>query len=152
MQIYLTWIHILFFATWLGTNLFCLVIFLPATASLPLGARSQARRRASQGVNIVAAVSAPLVVLSGSAWLFLPEPAAAARGYSLLLAGKAVLTLAMILNHLLQAFKYMPGPARGRHAGPAPAEAAWRNWVRLLTLNVILGLTVFFLGLFPVSR
>lgn len=101
---------------------------------------------------MVAAASAPLVVLSGSAALLLPELGLAARGHSLLIAGKAALTLTMIVNHLLQAFKYAPRSTPGEHGGPDPTPEAWHSWVRLLTLNVVLGFAAFFLGLLSASR
>ena len=150
MQTYLGSIHILFFATWLGGNLFCLAIFLPASASLPPDAQWQARTRASKGLNTISAVSAPLVLLSGFARVLLPEVNDGrdwASRHSLVLGIKVVLTLWMIVNHMLQAFRYAPAPAPNRADPCAAFDHAWRMWVRLLTINVILGFACFFLGL-----
>lgn len=154
METLLNWIHILSFAMWLGANLFCLVIFLPASKSLPSEAKWQARHLASRRLSLVAAISAPLVVISGSAWLLLPEPNAGSaswQGESFFMAAKATLTLAMIFNHVLQAFRYAPQPLRdGTTSEFDQLQTAWTHWVRLLAINVILGFAVFVFGLFLV--
>jgi len=153
MELYITWLHILFFSTWVGANLFCLAIFLPASASLAPEARAQARRRASRGLNTVTAVSAPLVLISGLAWFLLLGLDVNARlaWRTLSIIGiKFILTLAMIFNHWLQAFRYAPRPGSPQDAhAPASDEAdgAWKVWVQLLTINVILGFAIFLLGL-----
>jgi uncharacterized membrane protein len=151
MELYVTWLHILFFSTWLGANLFCLAIFLPASASLPPEVQLQARNRASHGLNTVTAASAPLVLVSGLAWFLSPglDVSVNLEWSKLSITGiKFILTLAMIINHWLQAFRYSPRPGslQDAHAPSDEAELAWKAWVRLLTINVILGFAIFLLG------
>lgn len=153
MELYVTWIHIVFFSTWLGANFFCLAIFLPASESLPPEVRLQARNRASHGLNTLTAVSAPLVLGSGIARFLLPglDVSVSLEWSHLSIIGiKFILTLAMIINHWLQAFRYAPRPTSLQDAhAPTSDEAklAWKAWVRLLTINVILGFGIFLLGL-----
>ena len=148
---HIIWIHIVFFSTWLGANLFYLAIFLPASRSLQPKAQWQARNRASHGLNRVAAVSAPLVLISGfvlSAGL--GTSVVVEWGNSSIIGGKLVLTVAMIINHWWQAFRYAPTVRDHQDELPPasdPQEFKWKAWVRLLIINVVLGFTVFLLGL-----
>lgn len=154
MEHYIPWIHIVFFSTWIGANLFCLAIFLPASRSLAAGALWQARSRASRGLNAVTVVSAPLVLISGCASFLssgLVPGTAFEWGYASVGAAKLVLTLVMTLNHWRQAFRYAPtttGPRGDSTQASDPREAMWKVWVRLLTTNVVLGFAVFCLGLY----
>ena len=142
MQIFVPWVHIVSFSVWLGANLFVLGVLLPAGRSLPPGERLKVLRRAAGGLNAVVAAAAPLAVLSGLGGFFLQGTAAQlspGSGAFLVLAAKTGLTAVMAVTHGLQAFRYDLSPER-------PLDG--RNpWMRLLVVNVALGIIVLLLGL-----
>ena len=141
MQTFIPWVHVFAFSIWLGANLFVLGLWWPASRGLPPGPRLEVLRRAAGGLNALVAAAAPVAVVSGLAGAFLHGTAQLAPGSGafLVVAAKAVLTAVMALNHGLQAFRYeasLEHPLDGRNP-----------WMRLLVVNVALGVVVLLLGL-----
>ena len=142
LQIFSPWVHIFSFSVWLSANLFVLGMLWPASRGLPPGPRLAVMRRAAGGLNAVVAAAAPLAVLSGVGGLLLPGTAAQfapGSGAFLVLAAKVILTAIMAVNHGLQAFRYDLSPER-------PLDTR-DPWMRLLVVNVGLGIIVLLLGL-----
>ena len=141
MQTVIPWVHVLSFSIWLGANLFVLGLWWPSSRGLPPATRLEVMRRAAGGLNAVVAAAAPVAVVSGLAGAFLHGTAQLTPGSGafLVLAAKAILTAVMALNHGLQAFRYEVSPDH-------PLDG--RNpWMRLLVVNVALGIVVLLLGL-----
>ena len=142
MQLIVPWVHIFSFSVWLSANLFVLGMLWPASRPMPPDERMNWMRRAAGGLNALVAAAAPLAVLSGLGGPFLQGTAlqlAPGSGAFLVLAAKTILTAIMAVNHGLQAFRYDLSPER-------PLDG--RNpWMRLLVVNVGLGILVLLLGL-----
>lgn len=141
MQTFIPWVHVFAFSIWLGANLFVLGLWWPAGRGLPPGPRLEVLRRAAGGLNALVAAAAPVALVSGLAGAFIHGTAqfAPGSGAFLVVAAKAVLTAVMGLNHGLQAFRYevsLEHPLDGRNP-----------WMRLLVVNVALGVVVLLLGL-----
>ncbi len=139
MQILVPWLHMMSFSAWLGVNVLFLSILWPSSRSLPAVERARTLCRAGRALNAAVTVAAPLTVLSGLGGLWLTGYPTAASGGSLTLVMKTLLAAAMIVNHILQAFRYRPSldhPPDGRDP-----------WTRLLVVNVILGVLILLLGL-----
>jgi putative copper export protein len=149
--------HLVGLALWLGSIGFFLVVFGPAVHDLPpsLGIRTLNHGRLS--LEAISWAGIGLLLVSGIINLILrnQEPSATpGHFYTIVLAVKLFLFVAMVVHHCLQVFKYGPKIASltadlgaVTDSWPEPLLAQWRKWFLLLKINAALGPIVTLLGL-----
>jgi uncharacterized membrane protein len=148
--------HLFGLALWLGGIAFFLVVFGPAVHDLQpsLGIRTLNHGRLS--LEAISWVGIGLLLVSGIINLILrnSEPGATtSHFYTIALALKLFLFVAMVVHHCLQVFKYGPKIASltadlpaATDSWPEPLLTHWRKWFLLLKINAALGPVVTLLG------
>lgn len=149
--------HLVGLALWLGGIAFFLVVFGPAVHDLQpsLGIRTLNHGRLS--LEAISWVGIGLLLVSGIINLILrnSEPSATtSHFYTIALAVKLFLFVAMVVHHCLQVFKYGPKIASltadlpaVTDSWPEPLLTHWRKWFLLLKINAALGPVVTLLGI-----
>jgi uncharacterized membrane protein len=148
--------HLVGLALWLGTITFFLVVFGPIANDLQprTGARTLNQGRIS--LEAVSWVGVALLLITGIINLLLRYRAPSVppgHFYTMVLAIKLFLFVAMLVHHSLQVFKYAPKIASmtaqlpaDTDSWPEPLLTQWRKWFLLLKINAALGPVVVLLG------
>jgi len=145
------------FALWIGTILCFLFVFAPAVRSLPPRTGIELLNRGRHGFQTLSWIVIALLLITGIVNFFFSGRAAGltfGSTYSLVLAMKLFLFLAMVLHHCLQALKYAPridsltaqtSPETSNW--PEPLLGHWQRWFLLLKINGTIGPLVLLLAL-----
>jgi putative copper export protein len=149
--------HLVALALWLGGIAFFLIVFAPAVHDLRPGAGIRTLNQGRISLEAVSWVGIALLLVSGIVNLVLRYQAPSAppgHFYTILLAVKLFLFLAMLVHHCLQVFKYAPKIASltaqlpaATNSWPEPLLTYWQKWFLLLKINAALGPIVMILGL-----
>jgi len=154
-------LHIVALAGWLGGIVFFLVVFGPAANELQPGIGLRALNHGRMSFEMVSWAAIALLLLTGIINLvLLNQTTGAHQGelYTIVLAVKLFLFLAMLIHHCLQVFKYAPRIAAATleappesTSWPEPLRALWQKWFVLLKITATLGPIVILLGLILVK-
>ena len=148
--------HLFGLVLWLGGIAFFLVVFGPAVHDLQpsLGIRTLNQGRLS--LEAISWAGIGLLLVSGIINLILrnQEPSTPQDNfYTIAVAVKLFLFVAMVVHHCLQVFKYGPKIASltadlpaVTDSWPEPLLTHWRKWFLLLKINAALGPVVTLLG------
>jgi uncharacterized membrane protein len=148
--------HLFGLALWLGGIAFFLVVFGPAVHDLQpsLGIRTLNQGRLS--LEAISWAGIGLLLVSGIINLILRNQGPSTpqdNFYTIALAVKLFLFVAMVVHHCLQVFKYGPKIASlttdlpvVTDSWPEPLLTHWRKWFLLLKINAALGPIVTLLG------
>ena len=148
--------HLFGLALWLGGIAFFLVVFGPAVHNLQPGLGIRTLNHGRISLEAISWLGIALLLVSGITNLILRNQQLNApqdNFYTIALALKLFLFVAMVLHHCLQVFKYGPKiesltadlPAV-TDSWPEPLLKHWRKWFLLLKINAALGPVVTLLG------
>jgi putative copper export protein len=148
--------HLVGLALWVGGIAFFLVVFGPAVHDLQPGLGIRTLNHGRFSLEAVSWAGIGLLLISGIVNLILrnSEPSATpGHFYTIVLAVKLFLFVAMVVHHCLQVFKYGPKIASltadlpvVTESWPEPLLTHWRKWFLLLKINAALGPIVTLLG------
>ena len=148
--------HLVGLALWLGGIAFFLVVFGPAVHNLQPGLGIRTLNHGRLSLEAMSWVGIGLLLVSGIINLILrnQEPSTPQdNSYTIALAVKLFLFVAMVVHHCLQVFKYGPKIASltadlpaVSDSWPEPLLTHWRKWFLLLKINAALGPLVTLLG------
>ena len=149
--------HLFGLALWLGGIAFFLVVFGPAVHNLQPGLGLRTLNHGRFSLEAMSWVGIGLLLVSGIINLILrnQEPSTPQDNfYTIALAVKLFLFVAMVVHHCLQVFKYGPKIASltadlpaVSDSWPEPLLTHWRKWFLLLKINAALGPVVTLLGI-----
>ena len=149
--------HLFGLALWLGGIAFFLVVFGPAVHNLQPGLGIRTLNHGRLSLEAMSWVGIGLLLVSGIINLILrnQEPSTPQDNfYTIALAVKLFLFVAMVVHHCLQVFKYGPKIASltadlpaVSDSWPEPLLTHWRKWFLLLKINAALGPVVTLLGI-----
>ena len=149
--------HLVGLALWLGGIAFFLVVFGPAVHNLQPGLGLRTLNHGRFSLEAMSWVGIGLLLVSGIINLILrnQEPSTPQdNSYTIALAVKLFLFVAMVVHHCLQVFKYGPKIASltadlpaVSDSWPEPLLTHWRKWFLLLKINAALGPVVTLLGI-----
>ena len=149
--------HLVGLALWLGGIAFFLVVFGPAVHNLQPGLGLRTLNHGRFSLEAMSWVGIGLLLVSGIINLILrnQEPSTPQdNSYTIALAVKLFLFVAMVVHHCLQVFKYGPKIASltadlpaVTDSWPEPLLTCWRKWFLLLKINAALGPVVTLLGI-----
>ena len=149
--------HLVGLALWLGGIAFFLVVFGPAVHDLQPGLGIRTLNHGRLSLEAISWVGIGLLLVSGIINLILrnQEPSTPQDNfYTIALAVKLFLFVAMVVHHCLQVFKYGPKIASltadlpaVTDSWPEPLLTHWRKWFLLLKINAALGPVVTLLGI-----
>jgi uncharacterized membrane protein len=148
--------HLFGLALWLGGIAFFLVVFGPAVHNLQPGLGIRTLNHGRISLEAISWLGIALLLVSGITNLILrnqqlntPQD----NFYTIALALKLFLFVAMVVHHSLQVFKYGPKIASltadlpaVTDSWPEPLLTHWRKWFLLLKINAALGPVVTLLG------
>jgi uncharacterized membrane protein len=148
--------HLFGLALWLGGIAFFLVVFGPAVHNLQPGLGIRTLNHGRISLEAISWLGIALLLVSGITNLILrnqqlntPQD----NFYTIALALKLFLFVAMVVHHCLQVFKYGPKIASltadlpaVTDSWPEPLLTHWRKWFLLLKINAALGPVVTLLG------
>ena len=148
--------HLFGLALWLGGIAFFLVVFGPAVHDLQPGLGIRTLNHGRISLEAISWLGIALLLVSGITNLILrnQQPNTPQDNfYTIALAVKLFLFVAMVVHHCLQVFKYGPKieslttdlPAV-TDSWPEPLLTHWRKWFLLLKINAALGPVVTLLG------
>ncbi len=145
------------FTLWIGAILFFLFVFAPAVRSLPPRTGIDLLNRGRHSFQTLSWIVIALLLITGIVDFLSGGRATVftlGSTYSLVLATKLLLFLAMVLHHCIQAFKYAPridsitaqtSPETSNW--PKTLLAHWQRWFLLLKINGTIGPLVLLLAL-----
>ena len=149
--------HLFGLALWLGGIAFFLVVFGPAVHNLQPGLGLRTLNHGRFSLEAMSWVGIGLLLVSGIINLILrnQEPSTPQDNfYTIALAVKLFLFVAMVVHHCLQVFKYGPKIASltadlpaVTDSWPEPLLTHLRKWFLLLKINAALGPVVTLLGI-----
>ena len=149
--------HLVGLVLWLGGIAFFLVVFGPAVHDLQPGLGIRILNYGRSSLEAISWAGIGLLLISGIINLILrnQEPTATSGPfYTIVLAIKLFLFVAMVVHHCLQVFKYGPKIASltvdlpaATDSWPEPLLTHWRKWFLLLKINAALGPIVTLLGI-----
>ena len=148
--------HLFGLALWLGGIAFFLVVFGPAVHDLQPGLGIRTLNHGRISLEAISWLGIALLLVSGITNLILrnQQPNTPQDNfYTIALAVKLFLFVAMVVHHCLQVFKYGPKIASlttdlpaVTDSWPEPLLTHWRKWFLLLKINAALGPVVTLVG------
>jgi putative copper export protein len=148
--------HLVGLALWLGSIAFFLIVFGPVANDLQPRTGALTLNHGRISLEAVSWVGIALLLITGIINLVLRYRAPIVppgHFYTMVLAVKLFLFVAMLVHHSLQVFKYAPRIASMTaqlsadiDSWPDPLLTQWRKWFLLLKINAALGPVVVLLG------
>lgn len=151
------WFHLIALSLWIGSILFFLFVFAPAVHALPAASAVSLLNRGRHALQALAWPAIVVLLLTGIANVAYTARAAAfsfESAYSMVLALKLLLFLAMVFHQSMQTLKYGPriesltaDTPESCAQWPEPLLAQWRRWFTLLKINGTIGPLIVLLAL-----